>query len=486
MLRTYTCGNLTQEDINKEVIVCGWVAARRNHGKIIFIDLRDRYGITQVVFLPKPDVSLYEKAKKLRNEDVVKLKGAVNLRPKGTENPKIPTGLVEILAKDLDILNPSADLPFNIEDTIDAGEEIRFTHRYLDLRRRPVVERLILRHKFNQVFRNFLNTQEFLEIETPFLTKSTPEGARDFLVPSRLNPNKFYALPQSPQLFKQILMAGGIDRYYQIVRCFRDEDLRKDRQPEFTQLDIEMSFIDEEDIFPLMEKMMYSAFKEILGKEIKIPFPRITYQQAMEKYQSDKPDIGEGEFRFLWVVDFPLFEYNEEERKWQACHHPFTSPKEEDICVFLPEPNICPVCPHPEAGAVSPSSKDKNLSMFKSRAYDLVLNGSEIGSGSIRIHKPELQEKIFEILGISREEAEKKFGFLLRAFKYGTPPHGGIAFGLDRLYAIISAVDSIRDVIAFPKTQKGVCPLSDAPSSVEEKQLKELNIELTEKEEDRV
>lgn len=483
MLRTHTCGQLTQEDINKEVNLCGWVASRRDHGKIIFIDLRDRYGITQVVFFPKPDKSLYEKAKKLRCEDAIKLNGVVNLRPKGTENPKIPTGFIEILAKDLDILNSSAELPFNIEDTIDAGEEIRLNHRYLDLRRRSVVERLILRHKFNQTFRNFLNNHAFMEVETPFLTKSTPEGARDFLVPSRLNPNKFYALPQSPQLFKQILMAGGIDRYYQIVRCFRDEDLRKDRQPEFTQLDIEMSFINEEDIFSLMEEMMTFAFKEILNKDIKIPFSRITYQEAMDKYQSDKPDIGEGEFRFLWVVDFPLFEYNEEEGKWQACHHPFTSPKEEDVGLFLPEPGIDPLSQHPSRGITLPSAEDRNLTRFKSRAYDLVLNGSEIGSGSIRIHKPELQEKIFEILGISPEDAEKKFGFLLRAFKYGTPPHGGIAFGLDRLYAIITGAESIREVIAFPKTQKGVCPLSDAPSRSEKKQLKELYLELVEKEE---
>jgi aspartyl-tRNA synthetase len=459
MFRTHTCGQLNEKNINEEVILCGWVAARRDHGKIIFIDIRDRYGITQVVFLPKPEISTYDRAKELRSEDVVRVKGIVNPRPKGTENPKIPTGFIEILAKELDILNSSLDLPFNIDDNMEVGEEVRLAHRYLDLRRKKSLEKIILRHQLNQTLRSFLDKQGFLEIETPFLTKSTPEGARDFLVPSRLNPNKFYALPQSPQLFKQILMVSGIDKYYQVVRCFRDEDLRKDRQPEFTQLDIEMSFVEEGDIISLIESLISCAFREVLGKDIKTPFLKIPYKEAMEKYGTDKPDIGNGEYRFVWVIDFPLFEYNEEEKRWQACHHPFTSPQIQDIPLL-----------------------DKDLSKVRARAYDLILNGQEIAGGSIRIHSSQLQEKIFEILGISPEDANKKFGFLLRAFKYGAPPHGGIAFGLDRLYAIVTNSDSIREVIAFPKTQKGICLLSDAPSYVEGKQLREIYIKLVDEE----
>lgn len=457
MLRTHTCGQLNKEDLNKEAVLCGWVSSRRDHGKIIFIDIRDKYGLTQVVFCPKPNAAVYDQTKQLRNEDVIKVKGTVNSRPKGTENPNLPTGLVELFAQDLEILNPCGDLPFMIDDTAEAGEDVRLLHRYLDIRRKTVYKKLELRHRCNQAFRNFLHSRQFLEIETPFLTKSTPEGSRDYLVPSRLNINKFYALPQSPQLFKQLLMVGGVDKYYQIVRCFRDEDLRKDRQPEFTQLDMEMSFVQEEDILSLVERMFADVFREALGVEIKIPFPRIAYDDAMQKHQSDKPDIGEGDYRFLWVVDFPLFEYNQEERRWQACHHPFTSPKEEDIA-------------HLEKG---------DLARVKARAYDLVLNGAELGSGSIRIHNSILQNKIFKALGIFQEEAERKFGFLLRAFQYGAPPHGGIAFGLDRLYAIITGADSIREVIAFPKTQKGVCPLTDAPSAVSDAQLKELHIQYT-------
>jgi len=458
MLRTHTCGQLTENNINQQATLCGWVAARRDHGKLIFIDIRDRYGITQVVFLPKPK-EVYEVAKQLRCEDVIKVSGGVNLRPKGTENVKIPTGLVEVLGQNLEIINASDDLPFVIDDTLEVGEETRLTYRYLDLRRKAMGDKLILRHRFNQAFRNFLDSRNFIEFETPFLTKSTPEGARDFLVPSRLNPNKFYALPQSPQLFKQLLMVSGMDRYYQVVRCFRDEDLRKDRQPEFTQLDIEMSFIDQEDVMSLMEEMTAAVFKEVLNVEIKIPFARITHAEAMEKYKSDKPDIGEGDYRFLWVVDFPLFEHNDEEGRWQACHHPFTSPKLEDVSLL----------------------DGQELGKIKARAYDLILNGTEVAGGSIRIHSSDLQAKIFKTLGITDEEAQAKFGFLLKAFKYGAPPHGGIAFGLDRLYAIVTKSESIRDVIAFPKTQKGVCPLTDAPSPVEEKQLREIYIKMVEK-----
>jgi len=462
MLRTHTCGQLTENNVNKEVTLCGWVATRRDHGKLIFIDLRDRYGLTQIIFLPKPNAATYELAKKLRNEDVIKIKGTVNRRPKKTENLKLSTGLIEIEAAELDILSGSGDLPFNVEDTIEVGEEIRLKHRYLDLRRAPVYQKLILRHKLNQGFRDFLNAGEFLEIETPFLTKSTPEGARDYLVPSRLQPNKFYALPQSPQLFKQILMVSGIDKYYQIVRCFRDEDLRRDRQPEFTQLDMELSFIDEEDIYSLTEEMIADVFSKCLGVKLKTPFLRISHQEAMEKHKTDKPDLGQGDYRFLWVTDFPLFEYNDLEKRWQSCHHPFTSPREDGI-----------------------SDLDKgDLSKVRARSYDLIFNGAEIASGSIRIHSSSLQEKIFQILGISKEEAEKKFGFLLRSFKYGVPPHGGIAFGLDRMYAIISGSESIRDVIAFPKTQKGSCLLSDAPSYVKEPQLKDLYLKLIKEEEE--
>ncbi len=461
MLRSHTCGQLNKEDIEKEVVLCGWVDSRRDHGKLIFIDIRDRYGITQVIFLPKPNVETYEKAKKLRNEDVIKVKGVVNPRPKNTENSKIPTGLIEVCASSLDILSPASDLPFSVEDYVDVGEEIRLKYRYLDLRRKKVYDKLILRHKMNQAFRDFLNKKEFLEIETPFLTKSTPEGARDYLVPSRLQPNKFYALPQSPQLFKQIAMIAGLDKYYQIVRCFRDEDLRKDRQPEFTQLDMEMSFVSEEDILSVTEEMLAYVFSKVLGIELKTPFLRISHKEAMSKYGTDKPDVGEGDYRFLWVVDFPLFEYDEDEKRWQACHHPFTSPAQEDIL-----------------------NLDKDLSKVKSRSYDLVLNGEEIGSGSIRIHDSKVQKKIFEILKIPQEQANKKFGFLLQAFEYGVPPHGGAAFGLDRLYAIISNSESIRDVIAFPKTQKGTCLMSDAPSYVEDAQLDELSIKLVEQEQD--
>ncbi|MFA7677646.1 MAG: aspartate--tRNA ligase [Candidatus Omnitrophota bacterium] len=455
MLRTHNCGQLNKENVDEEVILCGWVASRRDHGKLIFIDIRDRYGITQVVFLPKPDASTYEKAKRLRCEDVIKVTGKVGSRPQKTENPKISTGFIEVCAQGLDILNAAQDLPFVVDDDTEAGEEARFRHRYLDLRRPKICKKMILRHDFNQAFRSFLNQRKFLEIETPFLTKSTPEGARDYLVPSRLNPNKFYALPQSPQIFKQILMASGMDRYYQIVRCFRDEDLRKDRQPEFTQLDIEMSFIQEQDIISLTEEMFAYVFEKVLGVKIKTPFFRISYDEAIKKHGSDKPDIGEGDYRFLWVVDFPMFVSENDSQQLQACHHPFTAPRIQDEGLLETEPV-----------------------KVLARAYDLVLNGSELGSGSIRIHSCLLQNKIFQVLGISPQAAEEKFGFLLRAFKYGAPPHGGIAFGLDRLYAIISGSDSIREVIAFPKTQKGTCLLSDAPSGVDPEQLKELYIDI--------
>jgi len=346
MLRTATCGELTLKDKDREVILCGWVFRRRDHGKLIFIDLRDRYGVTQVVFIPRDCPEAYETAAQLRSEYVVRIKGIVNLRPKGTINPDLKTGEVEILAKGLEILNASLTPPFEIEDDAELTEEIRLQYRYLDLRRKKIFDNMFLRHKVFQVTRQFLSQESFIEVDTPVLTKSTPEGARDYLVPSRLNPGSFFALPQSPQLFKQILMVSGFDRYFQIARCFRDEDLRADRQPEFTQIDIEMSFCQEEDIFALSEQLMQKIFKDALGVDIKIPFKRISYKGAIEKYGSDKPDIREKKegFSFLWVVDFPLLKYNEEEKRWDSEHHPFTSPKKEDFDLLDSSPEKVRAC----------------------------------------------------------------------------------------------------------------------------------------------
>ncbi len=456
MLRTHTCGQLTCADAGKEVILCGWVAKRRDHGKLVFIDIRDRYGLTQAVFIPKESGDAYESAQQLRSEFVIKLKGIVNRRPVNTINQKLGTGEVEILAKELEILNPSNTPPFEIQDDIDITEEIRLKYRYLDLRRNKVFNNLLLRSNLYKAIRNYLGNKDFIECETPILTKSTPEGARDYLVPSRANPGKFFALPQSPQLFKQILMVSGIEKYYQIAKCFRDEDLRADRQPEFTQLDIEMSFINEEDVFALTEGLMKLIFKELKNIDIPVPFRRISYEEAMEKYKSDKPDLrpeAKTDFAFCWVVDFPLFKFNLDEKRWESEHHPFTAPCAEDSANLEGQP-------------------DK----IRSRSYDLVLNGMELGSGSIRIHRQELQEKIFKIIGIEEEEARKRFGFLLEAFQFGAPPHGGVAFGLDRLLAILSAESSIREVITFPKTSAAFCPLTSAPSDVEDKQLRELGI----------
>ncbi len=456
MLRTHTCGQLTSLDIGKQVTLCGWVANRRDHGKLIFIDIRDRYGLTQVVFIPKESKDAYILAQELRSEFVIKLSGLVNKRPGGTINAKLATGEVEILAQELEILNPSNTPPFEIQDDIEITEELRLKYRYLDLRRNKVFNNLLLRSNLYKVIRGYLGNKDFIECETPILTKSTPEGARDYLVPSRANPGQFFALPQSPQLFKQILMVSGIEKYYQIAKCFRDEDLRADRQPEFTQLDIEMSFVNEEDIFSLTEELMKSILKELKDIDIPVPFPRLSYQNALEKYKSDKPDLRsetKTEFAFCWVVDFPLFKFNTEEKRWESEHHPFTAPIDEDL-----------------------ENLEKTPDKIKSRSYDLVLNGMELGSGSIRIHRQELQEKIFNIIGIKKEEAVKRFGFLLEAFQYGAPPHGGVAFGLDRLLAILSAESSIREVITFPKTSAAFCPLTNAPTEVEDKQLKELGL----------
>ncbi len=456
MLRTHTCGQLTLSDADKEVVLCGWVARRRDHGKLIFIDIRDRYGYTQVVFVPGDSPQAHRKAQGLRAEFVIKVTGKVNKRPGNTLNPKLATGEVEVLAKELEILNASLTPPFEILEDLDIAEDIRLKYRYLDLRRKRIFDNLVLRNDLYKAMRSFLDKEDFIECETPILTKSTPEGARDYLVPSRLNPGSFFALPQSPQLFKQILMVSGIERYYQLAKCFRDEDLRADRQPEFTQLDLEMSFISEEDIFSLTERLMQAVLRQVKGIEIKIPFTRITFAEAKAKFNSDKPDLRKElncEFAFCWITDFPLFKYNEEEKRWESQHHPFTAPAQD--CVEILE---------------------KSPEKIRSRSYDLVLNGAEIGSGSIRIHDQKLQEKIFRVIGINKEEAQRRFGFLLEAFEFGAPPHGGIAFGLDRLLAILAGEASIREVITFPKTSAAYCPLTGAPSDVDEQQLKELNI----------
>ncbi len=456
MLRTHTCGELRKEDKDKQVVLCGWVHRRRDHGKLIFIDIRDRYGLTQVVFVPSVSPQAHALAQGLGPEFVIRLTGEVTVRPAKNVNPDIATGAVEVCAKGLEILNDSKVPVFEIEGEDEAAEEIRLTYRYLDLRRQKMLQPLEMRHRLLFAVRDFLNKADFLEMETPVLTKSTPEGARDFLVPSRLNPGKFYALPQSPQLFKQILMVGGIDKYFQIVKCFRDEDLRADRQPEFTQLDMEMSFVNEEDVFAVTEKLFAHVIKQVRGIDIPVPFPRISHQEALQKYQTDKPDTrqGEDELAFVWVVDFPLFQYNNEEKRWDSEHHPFTSLKDEDIPLLEKGP----------------------YEKIRSRSYDLVLNGHELGSGSVRIHRRDVQQKIFDILGIDREEVAERFGFLLRAFEYGAPPHAGIAFGIDRLVGVLAGLDSIRDTIAFPKTQKGMCPLTGAPAQVHTGQLTEVGL----------
>ncbi len=591
-MRTHHCGEVNEKDLGAAIKLVGWTNKWRDHGGVVFIDLRDRSGIIQTVFSPEVDAELHKAAHKIRNEFVLQIDGTVRERPEGTVNPSMPTGKVEVVVKKFTVLNECKPLPFLIDDETDASESLRYKLRYLDLRRPVIQQNLIIRHKAVRAFRNYLDSNNFMDIETPVLTKSTPEGARDYLVPSRTNPGHFFALPQSPQIFKQILMVAGLERYYQIVRCFRDEDLRADRQPEFTQVDMEMSFIKREDIISVVEKMIVEVFKETLGVDIAEPFQRLTYNEAMEKYGSDKPDlrfgmelkdvsgimkdssfkvfldtlskggivkginakglarysrkdlddltkevqgygakglawmkvkekvespiakffpeeslkaltekleaengdlmlfvadkenvandcisrlrnemgkrlglIKEGVYKFAWITDFPLFEYNEDEKRFEAMHHPFTAPMEEDMEKFLSIDTV-------RANGRSP------LQEIRAQSYDLVLNGSEIGGGSIRIHKKEVQDKMFQLLNINKEEADAKFGFLLEALEYGAPPHGGIALGLDRLVMIMTGAHSIRDVIAFPKTQKAICPLSNAPSAVDEKQLKELSIKL--------
>ncbi len=587
--RTHYCGELRRENIGEDVCLTGWVDSTRDHGGVVFIDLRDRTGKVQIVFSPEIDEKLTERAKKIKDEYVLAVKGKVRKRPEGTENPKIPTGEVEVYVEELKILNRSLPLPFPVEDEIKVGEDTRLKYRFLDLRRKKMQENIIFRHRLYQTVRKVFDKEGFIEIETPFLTKSTPEGARDFLVPSRIYPGKFYALPQSPQLFKQILMISGFDKYFQIVKCFRDEDLRADRQPEFTQIDFEMSFVREKDVMKFAEKLIKTVYKELLDVEIETPLPVMSYDEAMERFGTDRPDtrfglelknitdiakscnfkvfrmvaenggivkalnfkggaslsrkeiddltkfvgiygakglawikvqpdglqspivkffsegemneilkrleaepgdilffvadsyevtnhalsnlrlklgkmanlIDESKINLLWITDFPMFEWNEEENRWEALHHPFTSPKEEDIEKLETDP-----------GSV------------KARAYDMVLNGVEIGGGSIRIHRPDIQEKVFKVIGLSKEEANDRFGFLLEALNYGAPPHGGMAFGLDRLCTLMRNEESIRDVIAFPKTQRGQCLLTGAPDSVRPQQLAELKISVEVEEEE--
>ena len=443
MLRSHTCGELRKKDAGSKVELCGWVDTVRGHGKVSFVDLRDRYGKIQIVLRDGLGEGL-------KLESCVKISGEVVARGEKMRNKDLETGDVEVVAKGVEVLGESKVLPFELDQ--DVNEEVRLPQRFLDLRRKEMQENILLRHKVIAAIREYFNGEGFVDVETPILGKSTPEGARDFVVPSRVHAGKFYALPQSPQLFKQLLMMSGFDRYYQIARCFRDEDSRADRQPEFTQLDVEMSFVEPDDILSTMEGVWKHVFDKVLGVKLKTPFPRMTYDEAMKKYGKDNPDTRKkGErFSFVWIVDFPAFEYSKENKRWTSMHHPFTMP----------------------TGSFDDPGK------MKSQAYDLVLNGSEIGGGSIRIHRSDIQEQVFDVLGIGKKEAQEKFGFLLEALSYGAPPHGGIAFGIDRVVQLMAGADSIREVIAFPKNKAGVDMMLDAPSGLSKGQLDEAHISL--------
>ena len=453
----------TVNNIGQEVKVMGWANNIRTHGKIIFLDLRDISGTLQVVFAADKNSKLMERAKELKPEYVIEITGEVNQRPKGTENPDLLTGNIELLAKELKILSPAKTLPFSIDgDGYDISEEKRLKYRYLDLRKSRLKKNLKLRQEVIHFVRDFLKSKGFFEIETPILTKSTPEGARDFLVPSRLQPGKFYALPQSPQQYKQLLMVAGFEKYFQIARCFRDEDPRADRQAEFTQIDMELSFVSQEDILALIEEMMIEAVKNVFPKKhiSQTPFPRLQYKEAMEKYGSDRPDLrkdkkDQDELAFAFIIDFPMFEWSEEEKRWKSVHHPFTRPQTEDIAEIKNNP-------------------EKILAY----QYDLVLNGYEIGGGSLRSYKKEMLEAVFEVMGHTKSEIKEKFGHLLEAFDYGVPPHGGIALGLDRLVSLLLNEPNIREVIAFPKTGDSRDLMMNAPSEVSKEQLKELCLEI--------
>ena len=459
MKRSYV--SETVDKIGEQVVVKGWVHTRRDHGKIVFIDLRDKSGLLQVVFVPGSKA--YDKVSEVRPEWVISITGLVKARPEKLVNPNLVTGTVEMEAKDLEILNEAKTPPFEIDkDTKGIDEELRLKYRYLDLRSSRMVKNITLRHDIVRFIREYLWGKGFREIETPFLTKSTPEGAREYIVPSRLYPGEFYVLPQSPQQFKQFLMVGGIEKYFQIVRCFRDEDQRGDRQPEFTQLDLEMSFVKQEDIWELIEPMMIDIVEKLVpdGKITTKPFPKITYAEAIEKYKTDKPDLRKNnedrkEFAFCWIIDAPIFKYSKTDKKLVSSHHPFTMPQEEDLDKLDNEP-------------------DK----VRAYAYDLALNGNEIFGGSIRIHKRDIQEKVFKILGVSKEEEKRRFGHMLEAFEYGAPPHGGIAAGIDRISAILAGEDAIREVMAFPKTGDARDAMMGAPSQVSEKQLQDVHISL--------